>query len=250
MKLKVSILPSVLFLATAALAQPTTRVVKYHANDIVPIEARMRYTTLIELPATEKIMEAATGDKDFWIIDALGNYCFLHPAKDGLHSNLNLITDKGNIYSFTLDEDASVEPDLKVMIEPSDPSAIAEVFQAPKFVPASQVLMAEKQTQAAEKHAQESIEEFRSEYPTKSLQFDYSYKSKKPFAIAAIYDDGQFTYIRTTAPEKFAVYELQDGKPNLIDFQLKDSTYVVAKVLDHGYLQIGKHKLSFERKAR
>jgi type IV secretion system protein VirB9 len=27
----------------------------------------MRYTTLIELPGTEKILEVATGDKDFCI---------------------------------------------------------------------------------------------------------------------------------------------------------------------------------------
>jgi hypothetical protein len=31
--------------------------------------------------ATEKIMEAATGDKDFWIVDVVGNFCFVHPAK-------------------------------------------------------------------------------------------------------------------------------------------------------------------------
>jgi len=80
-------------------AENAARVVHYHANDIVPIRAKMRYTTLIQVPAGEKIMEAATGDKDFWIIEAVQNYCFLHPAKAGIHSNLNLITDKGNIYS-------------------------------------------------------------------------------------------------------------------------------------------------------
>lgn len=249
MKLKPFILPF-LFLATAGLAQPTTRIIKYHSNDIVPIEARMRYTTLIQLPASEKIMEVATGDKDFWIIDAVGSYCFLHPAKDGLHSNLNLITDKGNVYSFTLDEDESVQPDLKVVIEPSDPSVIAEAIAAPKFVSASDITAARNQVQAAELHAKESVEKFRSEYPVKNLQFDYSYKNKKPFEIAAVYHDEQFTYIRTIAAEKFAVYELQDGKPNLINFQLKDDTYIIPKVLDRGYLQIGKHKLAFERKAR
>lgn len=73
-------------------ADHATRVVHYHANDIVAIRAKMRYTTLIEVPTGEKIMEAATGDKDFWIIEAVQNYCFLHPAKSGIHSNLNLIT--------------------------------------------------------------------------------------------------------------------------------------------------------------
>jgi type IV secretion system protein VirB9 len=72
--------------ATVAHSQHTARLVKYHTNDIVSIRAKMRYTTLIELPGTEKILEVATGDKDFWIIDTVGNYCFLHPAKEGIHS--------------------------------------------------------------------------------------------------------------------------------------------------------------------
>ena len=49
-------------------------------------------------------MEAATGDKEFWVVDVVGNFCFVHPAKAGIASNLNLITDKGNIYSFTLQD--------------------------------------------------------------------------------------------------------------------------------------------------
>ena len=83
-------------------AQTASRIVAYHSQDIVPIRAKVKYTTLIVIPATEKIMEAATGDKDFWIVDVVGNFCFVHPAKPGINSNLNLITDKGNIYSFTL----------------------------------------------------------------------------------------------------------------------------------------------------
>src|SRR5260370_37609608 len=97
------IIPILLGLAgTVAHGQQSARLVKYHTNDIVSVHAKMRYTTLIQLPATEKILEVATGDKDFWIIDTVGNYCFLHPAKEGIHSNLNLITDKGSVYSFRL----------------------------------------------------------------------------------------------------------------------------------------------------
>ena len=39
----------------------SARVVQYHSNDIIPIHAKLKYTTLIELPSTEKIMEAAVG---------------------------------------------------------------------------------------------------------------------------------------------------------------------------------------------
>ncbi len=76
------IFPLVLGLvATVAHGQQSARIVHYHQNDIVSVRAKMRYTTLIQLPVTEKILQVATGDKDFWIIDAVGNYCFLHPAK-------------------------------------------------------------------------------------------------------------------------------------------------------------------------
>ena len=124
-----------------AVAQDAARTVQYHSQDIVPIHAKVKYTTLIVVPPSEKIMEAATGDKDFWIVDVVGNFCFVHPAKQGISSNLNLITDKGNIYSFTLQDisTSSAEPDLKVIIEPADPSSIVAASGPPQFVPAFQL---------------------------------------------------------------------------------------------------------------
>src|SRR6202050_4855508 len=161
------IIPLLLGLAaTVAHGQQTARVVKYHANDIVNVRAKMRYTTLIQLPASEKILEVATGDKDFWIIDTVGNYCFLHPAKEGIHSNLNLITDKGTVYSFTLDDVETGDPDLKVVIEPSDPSSLAAANGAGRLVPATEAAAAQVQAQLAQTHALAAVEQFRADYPT------------------------------------------------------------------------------------
>ena len=247
--LQKSFVPLLLGLAaTVAHGQQSARIVKYHANDIVSVRAKMRYTTLIQLPLTEKILEVATGDKDFWIIDAVGNYCFLHPAKEGIHSNLSLITDKGTVYSFNLDDVKSGDPDLKVVIEPSDPSAIAAAAGTPKIVPATEVEAAHAQVQAARAQAQESVERFRSEYPVNGIVFDYAYKNETPFDVAAIYHDDKFTYIRSAATEKFAVYAVKDRKPDLVTYELKDGTYIVPIVLDHAYLELGKHKLTFDRK--
>jgi type IV secretion system protein VirB9 len=236
--------------ATVAHGQQTARLVKYHTNDIVSVRARMRYTTLIELPSTEKILEVATGDKDFWIIDTVGNYCFLHPAKEGIHSNLNLITDKGTVYSFVLDDVESGEPDLKVVIEPSDPSSLAAANGAGKLVSAGEVEVARAQAQVAQTRAVAAVEQFRADYPTSALKFDYTFHNEGPFDVSAIYHDDKFTYIKSSATEKFSIYELKDGKPDLITFQLKDSTYVIPTVVDKGYLEIGKHKLEFQRKAQ
>src|ERR1700678_4748678 len=140
--------------STSAFAQTApaeqARTVQYHSQDIVPIRAKVKYTTLIVVPATEKIMEAATGDKDFWIVDVVGNFCFVHPAKQGISSNLNLITDKGNIYSFTLQDisGSPASPDLKVIIEPAARSAIWAASGPPQFVPVAQLEQSRQQLAA------------------------------------------------------------------------------------------------------
>src|SRR5487761_390821 len=153
-------------------ATETARVVKYSQDDIVTVHAKLRYSTLIVLPENEEILDFTTGDKDFWIINGAHNLCYIHPAKAGIRSNLNLITASGHVYSFLLEEisnEPNVEPDLKIFIEPKEQSGIGTGAFARNFVPASE---ANAQVQAAEASATEQIEKFRSEYATK-LQFDY-----------------------------------------------------------------------------
>jgi type IV secretion system protein VirB9 len=230
--------------------QESARTVQYHAQDIVPIRAKVKYTTLIEVPPTEKIMEAATGDKDFWIVDVVGNFCFVHPAKQGISSNLNLITDKGNIYSFTLQDisASSTEPDLKVIIEPADPSSIVAASGPAQFVPAAQLEASTQELAALQSHLAQAVDEYKSAYPMQ-LKFDYVYKpNEAPFDIQSIYHDDKFTYIKTNAPEKFSVYEMKDGKPNLVTYDLREGTYIIPKVIDDGYVELGKKRMDFTRK--
>ncbi len=234
----------------AAFGQESARTVQYHSQDIVAIRAKIKYTTLIELPTTEKIMQAATGDKDFWIVDVVGNFCFVHPAKQGIGSNLNLITDKGNIYSFTLQDisGSSAEPDLKVIVEPADRSAIVAASGPAQFVPAAQLEQSKQQVSTLQSHVEQAVDEYKSSYPTQ-LKFDYVYKANQaPFDIQSIYHDDKFTYIKTNAPEKFSVYEMKDGKPNLVTYDLREGTYIIPKVMDEGYVELGKKKMSFTRK--
>jgi type IV secretion system protein VirB9 len=236
----------------AAVAQASARTVQYHSEDIVAIHAKLKYTTLIELPSTEKIMEAATGDKDFWIVDVVGNFCFVHPAKAGISSNLNLITDKGNIYSFTLQDVSSTvgEPDLKVIVQPADRSAIVASGGPPQFVPAAQLAQSQEQLATLQSRVNKTIDEYKSAYPME-LKFDYTFKAnEKPFDIQSIYHDERFTYIHTNAQEKFSVYEIRDGKPNLITYDLRDGTYIIPKVMDNGYVELGKKRMEFSRSTK
>jgi type IV secretory pathway VirB9-like protein len=225
------------------------RTVQYHSQDIVAIRAKVKYTTLIVVPATEKIMEAATGDKDFWIVDVVGSFCFVHPAKPGISTNLNLITDKGNIYSFTL-QDISAQggdPDLKVIIKPADQSSITASAGPAQYVPAGQLEQAKQQLATLQSHVTQAVDEYKSAYPLQ-LKFDYTFKNEDPFAVQSIYHDDKFTYIKTTASEKFSVYEMKDGKPDLINYDLRDGTYIIPKIVDKGYIEIGKKHMDFSRK--
>jgi type IV secretion system protein VirB9 len=241
------------FSTQAASAQSTAesaRTVQYHAQDIVPIHAKLKFTTLIVVPPTEKIMEAATGDKDFWVVDVVGNFCFVHPAKQGISSNLNLITDKGNIYSFTLQDvsGTNVAPDLKVIIEPADRSSIVASTGPAQYVPAAQVQQVQQQLNAVQTHIGQAVDEYREAYPL-ALKFDYRFKANSaPFNVQSIYHDEKFTYIKTNAAEKFSVYEMKDGKPNLINYDLRDGTYIIPTVMQEGYVQLGNKKMQFTRK--
>ncbi len=81
------------------------------------------------------------------------------------------------------------------------------------------------------------------------MQFSYDFKKDKPpFNVEAIWHDDKFTYIRAHPVEAPALYEIKDGKPNLIQFEMRaDGLYFVPKILDLAYLQIGKQKLEISK---
>ncbi len=246
-----------------AAADASARVVKYSKEDIVPVHAKLRFSTLIVLPEDEEILDFTTGDKEFWIINGAHNLCYVHPAQAGIRSNLNLITASGHVYSFLLTEisdQPNVEPDLKIFIEPKEGSGIAGNTALRGYVSAGEAEAYKKevdamraqtadQVRAAQAAASEQVNHFRANYATK-LQFDYSLDLKaarEPFLVSAIYHDDSFTYIRCAAREKPALYEVKDGKPNLISFQFENGVYIAPKIIDSGYLIVGKKKLAFGR---
>jgi type IV secretory pathway VirB9-like protein len=248
-----------------AATEEAARVVKYGKEDIVPVHAKLRFSTLIVLPEGEEILDFTTGDKEFWVINGAHNLCYIHPAQAGIRSNLNLITASGHVYSFLLTEisnQPNTEPDLKIFVEPKEGSGIAVNTSLRGYVSAGEAQaykkeletlrsQAEGQVRAAQAQSAEQINHFRSSYPTK-LQFDYALDRKasgEPFLVTAIYHDDSFTYIQCAAREKPALYEIKDNNANLISFQVENGVYIASKIIDAGYLTVGRKKLSFARRA-
>ena len=67
--------------------------------------------------------------------------------------------------------------------------------------------------------------------------------------MRSIWHDGQFTYIKADAAELPVLYELKDGKPAIVNFQVHSGTYVVPKVLDQG-VPVARRKAIFVCAAR
>ena len=204
---------------------------------------------MIVLPDGEEILDVICGDKDFWVISATHNIAHVKPAKEGATTNLNLVASSGTVYSFLLTEKGGATlPDIKVYVnvDPSEQTGKPKYFSATQVEALkSELTDARTAVEAAERRATETVASYQQLYPTR-LQFAYGpARYAKPFLVRSIWHDGRFTYIKTDASELPALYEVKDGKPSLLNFQVHDGTYVVPKVLDEGYLSLGKERFTF-----
>lgn len=245
-------LSAAMLLTVAAVGAQTTGVREVSASErtLISLTTKLRYTTMILLPEQEEILDVVCGDRDFWVISAAQHIAHVKPAKEGAATNLNLVTASGRVYSFLLTEQQKAPPDLKVYVT-ADPSVATgpKKFYSATDMSALQaeVISAQTAAAAAQQRADEAIASFQRQYPA-ALQFVYPVtKYEKPFFVRAVWHDGQFTYIKADATELPALYEVKDGSPALVNFQVEHGTYVVPKVLDRGYLALGKARFEFRQ---
>ena len=122
-------------LGTLAIAQTSgVREVSATERGVIPLQTRLRYTTMVVLPEGEEILDVLCGDRDFWVVSATHNIAHVKPAKAGAETNLNLVTSSGTIYSFMLSEKSS-PPDIKVYVL----GEAAGTNGKPKYYSAAQV---------------------------------------------------------------------------------------------------------------
>lgn len=230
------------------------REVSATGRSLITLQTRVRYTTMVLLPDGEEVLDVICGDRDFWVITATHNIAHVKPAKEGAATNLNLVTASGAVYSFLLTEKGGTGmPDLKVYVnaDPSAPQGKPKYYSAAQLEELrSELEEARAATDAANRRTTEALAAYQQEYPGK-LQFVYGpQRHTKPFLVRSIWNDGQFTYIQSDATELPALYELKDGKPALLNFQVQNGTYIVPKVLDRGYLSLGKERFEFLQQGR
>jgi type IV secretory pathway VirB9-like protein len=225
------------------------------------IRAGLLQSTLIVLPAEEKVANVFAGDTVDWVFDGghvASRFISVKPKTAGGSTDIHIVSDHGNEYTLELREvsgDDDAHYDSKVLLEPADKSSKDKLTQLPVFVPAADLDKAKQEAAAAQaaqaatlKAEQTKEQTYRSQYPG-SLHFDFTWDEKKgkELGLQQIWRDDKFTYLRGQFQETPALYEVKDKKPSLINFDFSNGLYIVPKELDNGYLAIGKQKVDFHR---
>lgn len=247
-----------------SLVPNTPRTVTVSESTAPPvIRAGLLQSTLIVLPAEEKVANVFAGDTVDWVFDgghSASRFISVKPKLTGSFTDIHIVSDHGNEYTLQLHEVSAEEDthfDSKVFINAGDKAAQQRLTDLPVFVPAAdldkakQEAAAAKAAQAAELKAEQTkAEQYRSQYPG-LLRFDYAWDEKKgkELGLQEIWHDDRFTYLRGRFPETPALYEVRDKKLSLINFDFANGLYTVPKQLDNGYLTIGKQKVEFHRTA-
>jgi type IV secretion system protein VirB9 len=254
--------------------------VEYDEDKVPTIYTKIRFATAIVFPDPEKIVEVVCGDKDWWQIYGPDRIVYVKPSKAGISTNVTIIGASGNIYSFFLQEitresappyptidrnapsDTPPTPYAKVVVHLRTSLAQRLADDGPKYIAKAdadallgaadqRARAANEETARMQKATQRVIEQevtrIRTNYPA-GLNFQYRIAlGTKPFFVRAMFADDKFTYIKLDAQEAPAIYELKDGQPTLAPYDYVNGVFIIRRILDQGYLTIGKAKLSFSR---
>jgi type IV secretory pathway VirB9-like protein len=225
------------------------------------VRAGLLQSTLILLPAEEKVANVFAGDTVDWVFDGghvASRFISIKPKVPNTSTDVHIVSDHGNEYTLQLHEVSGDEDphfDSKVFIAPGDKAAKDRLVEMPVFVPATEFAKVKQEAAAAQaaqaatlKAEQTKEESYQSQYPG-TLHFDYTWdKSKgKTLGLQQIWRDDKFTYLRGQFQETPALYEVKDKRPSLINVDFSNGLYTVPKELDNGYLAIGKQKVEFHR---
>jgi type IV secretory pathway VirB9-like protein len=118
------------------------------------IRTGLLQSTLILLPAEEKVATVFGGDTVNWVFDGghvASRFISVKPKVAGASTDVHIVSDHGNEYTLQLREitgDEDPHFDSKIFIAPGDQAAKDKLAAMPVFVPAAELDKAKQETPA------------------------------------------------------------------------------------------------------
>nr|WP_225876310.1 TrbG/VirB9 family P-type conjugative transfer protein [Lysobacter terrestris] len=231
-------------IATPVVAQ-VIQEYEYESNRIYQVRTGLGITTQIELSPNEKILDYSTGFSSGWDLSRRDNVFYLKPKNVDVDTNMMVRTETHS-YIFEL---KVVATDWRAL----EQAKHAGVQYKIKFVYPSDAEFASAGTKE-ELQPQLSTQLDRG----RAYNFDYHYatRSRKPWLIpTAVYDDGQFTYVRMSDMKNFptgnfpAVFarEREGSEDFVVNTTVEDNTIIVHGTYPYLIVRHGKNVVGLRR---
>ena len=216
---------------------------------------------MIILPEREEILDFVCGDKDFWVVSGAQNLAYVKPAKAGAQTNLNLVTASG--------QRLLVPPDRRRRRARSEGLRRAGRRRRPRHAVASSGSIRRRRSTnsaAARRAGQRRRPRTPGSAAARAIEErDQRVSRVVSHASCSSRIASRRTTGRSTCPRSFTTggsptsgqrprncrrsTRSATATPNLVHFQVEHGIYVVPKVLERGYLAIGKQTVGLRRAA-
>lgn len=228
--------------ARAIPAPKENRIVRYtYSPDVIfRIMTLPNLHTHIELGDDEGVKETPTiGDSAQWRVSGGPRNLYVKPLRNELETSLTIVSNK-RTYQFQLISGSKSE---------------SQVFQKVSFIYPERELEVKlrKEEGVAVVEAEQnrlSSQVISRDVDPAALDFGYEIKGNAPFRPTAAYTDGKFTFLpmpnTQDAPAIFLLDE--EGKPSLINYQVKDRMIVVERMANRLLLKLGDAEVRVLRK--
>lgn len=210
------------------------RTVAYRANDVVAIDGRYGFLTMIELSADERIENVAIGDSLAWQVvpSRSAHMLFLKPVEQNAATNLAVVTNR-RTYAFAL----SARPAVRGRNgAPTRDGLYRVIFRYPEEE-ARQAELAAARVRADSLSRDREATAIRAAATTPTdWNVEYRMRGDRGARPKIALDDGRFTYLQFPAnaeiPAIFAIEE--DGAETLVNYVVR-GPYVVVERLAPGW---------------
>lgn len=225
----------------AGAVDPRVRTVAFRANDVVAIEGRYGFLTMIELSEDERIENVAVGDSLAWQVvpSRSAHMLFLKPVEANAATNLAVVTDK-RTYAFAL----SARPAARGRNgAPSRDGVYRVVFRYPEEEARHLELAAARARADVLARDRDAAALQAAANTPQDWNVAYRWQGDRSLRPKIVLDDGRFTYFQFAAhaesPALFAIEE--DGEETLVNYVVRGPYTIVERLAPGWRVRAGAH---------